>query len=246
LRDAHLSPRLVAVPVYSESVPEGKIASVDPPVGHHTGRGAAVRLKVSLGPERYSVPTVTGLRLVDAVAALRVAHLHPGTPSNAYSDSVPAGAVISITPTAGTEAKPQAPVAIVASRGPAPVTAPKLTGMTAGTATTALQKLGLKVTVSNDFSETVPIGQVIGVIPATGLHRTQKVSLSVSKGPRLVQIPNDIERDFSPGYAKQYLSSLGLNVVTRSFPGLDSSIAKVLPGPGSLVRVGSQVTILLY
>jgi eukaryotic-like serine/threonine-protein kinase len=246
LRKVHLTPRLLAVPVYSERVPKGKIAAVDPPVGRHAPRGAAVSLKVSLGPERYTVPTVTGLRLVDAVAALRVAHLHPETPSNAYSDTVPAGSVISITPDAGTQAKPQAPVAIVASRGPAPVTAPKLTGMTADKAATALQKLGLKVTVTNDFSETVPIGQVIGVTPAAGLHRTQKVALHVSKGPRLVQIPGDIEDHYSPSYAKQYLTSLGLDVVTRSFPGLDSSIAKVLPGPGSLVRVGSQVTILLY
>ncbi len=222
------------------------MAAVDPSVGRRLSRGTAVSLTLSLGPERYTVPTVDKLSLADAVAALRVAHLHPDTPTTAYSDTVASGAVISIKPAAGLSVKPQTPVAIVVSNGPAPVTVPKLSGLTGDQAVKVLQKLDLKVTVSNDFTDTVPIGQVIAITPSKNLHRTQTVHLSVSKGPQMVTIPSGIEND-SPGYAKQVLQSLGLNVVTHSyFPGLDSSILAVRPGGGSYVRVGSQVSIYLY
>ena len=182
------------------------------------------------------MPTVLKLSLADAVAALRVAHLHPDTPTSAYSDTVPSGSVISIKPAAGASVKSQTPVAIVLSKGPAPVTVPKLTGMTGDQATTALRRLDLKVTVTNDYNDTVPIGQVISLTPAKNLHRTQTVHLSVSKGPQMVTIPLGLDND-SPGYAKQVLESLGLVVDEHSyFPGLDSSILAIRPSPGSYVR----------
>ena len=116
--------------VYSETVKKG---TSPPPTRRPaaTLRAApSVTLKVSLGPERYTVPTVTGLKLADAVSALRIAHLHPDTPTQAYSDTVPNGSVISIDP-AGRAARSSRDthVAIVVSNGPAPVTAPKVAGM---------------------------------------------------------------------------------------------------------------------
>jgi eukaryotic-like serine/threonine-protein kinase len=246
LRKAHLSPQVGPVEVYSETVKKGDVAVLDPAAGRHVSRGAIVTLKLSLGPERYTVPTVGQLTLADAVAALRVAHLHADTPTSIYSDTIAKGAVISITPAAGTQVKPQTHIAVMVSNGPAPVTVPQLTGLTGDQATKVLQRLDLKVNVTNDFNDTVPIGQLIAITPAKGLHRTQTVSLSVSKGPQMVTIPPGIEND-SPGYAQQVLQSLGLVVETHSyFPGLDSSILAVRPGSGSYVRVGSQVSIYLY
>jgi hypothetical protein len=62
----------------------------------------------------------------------------------------------------------------------------------------------------------------------------------------MVTIPLGLDND-SPGYAKQVLQNLGLVVQTHSyFPGLDSSILAIRPGPGSYVRVGSEVSIYLY
>ena len=245
IQKAHLKSQVAPVQVYSETVPKGDVASTDPATGHEISRGALVTLKVSLGPERYSVPTVTGIPLADAVSALRVSHLHADQPTNGYSDTVKSGNVISTDPVAGKLVKPNTPVAIVLSQGPAPVSAPKVAGMQAAAATAALQRLGLKVTTTQDFSDTVPIGQVIGMSPTKDLHRTQAVKLSISKGPQMVTVPYNIE-NWSPSYAKQYLRSIGLNPVTYSFPGLDSSILSVKPDPGTLVRVGSNVTIYLY
>ena len=245
IQKAHLKSVVAPVQVYSETVPKGDIAATDPATGRNISRGALVTLKVSLGPERYSVPTVTGIALADAVSALRVAHLHADQPTNGYSDTVKLGNVISTDPVAGKLVKPDTHVAIVVSQGPAPVKAPKVAGLQAAAATTQLQKLGLKVTTTQDFSDTVPAGQVIGMSPSKDLHRTQSVKLSISKGPQLVTIPFDIE-NYNPSNVKQILNSLGLNPVTYSFPGLDSRVLSVKPDPGTSVRVGSNVTIYLY
>ncbi len=93
---AHLTPQIASVSVYSETVKKGDVAAVSPPSGRRLARGAVVTLTLSLGPERYTVPTVLKLPLADAVSALRVAHLHPETPTTAYSDTIATGNVISI------------------------------------------------------------------------------------------------------------------------------------------------------
>jgi beta-lactam-binding protein with PASTA domain len=141
--------------------------------------------------------------------------------------------------------KPRTPVVIKVSRGPAPVVAPKITDLTGDAAKAALEKVGLKVTVTQAFSTTVDAGIAIGIKPATGLHRMQAVTLTVSKGPQLVYIPSGIEGD-SPDHAESILEGLGLTVAKYSFPGLDSRILNVKPDPGQFVPIGSQVTIYLY
>jgi serine/threonine protein kinase/beta-lactam-binding protein with PASTA domain len=246
LRKAHLDPQVAAVDVYSETVPKGLVAAVDPGAGDRVKRGSHVTIKLSLGPERYTVPAVAKLKLAEALSALRVAHLKPETPREVYSDTIPAGSVIGIINLQpGAQAKRDTPVTIAVSRGPEPVDAPKVLGLTGDAAKAALEKLALKVTVVQDFSETVTSGNAIGITPTTGLHRTDPVKLSVSKGPQLIYIPNNIE-DYSPEHAEQYLKSLGLKVATFAFPPLDTRILSASPGGGSQVRLGSTVTLYLY
>jgi serine/threonine-protein kinase len=244
LRGAHLKSHVDAVQVYSETAPKGTVAATNPAVGHDVSRGTDVALKLSLGPERYAVPTLTKLSVADANAALRVSHLRAGKRSDAYSDTVPSGAVISTSPAAGEQLKPDTPVDYVVSKGPAPVTVPKLSELTGDAAQQALTKLGLKVTVTQEFSETVPVGRVIGLSPSNGLHRMQAVTLSVSKGPQLVQIPANI-KSYNPANAKNYLEQLGLRVATVNLPGLDSRVIGVDPDPGAMVKVGATVTLIL-
>jgi beta-lactam-binding protein with PASTA domain len=245
IRAAHLKPQLVAVEVYSETVQKGQVGATVPGVGKRLKRGATVTLKLSLGPERYTVPSVARLPLAAAVSALRVAHLKPDKPTEAYNDTIAAGTVISTDPKPGVLTKPNTPVVVVVSKGPQPVTAPKITDLTSDAAKAALEKVGLKVTITQAFSETVNQGIAIGIKPATGLHRMQTVTLTVSKGPQLIYIPSNIE-NYSPSNAENLLKSLGLKVATFSFPPLDSRILRASPGGGSSVRIGSTVTLYLY
>ena len=65
------------------------------------------------------VPNVKGKLLASAKAALKAASCGTGTVSNAYSSTVPAGYVISESPTAGSKLAVGAKIALVVSKGPA-------------------------------------------------------------------------------------------------------------------------------
>ena len=81
--------------------------------------------------------------------------------------------------------------------------------MTGDAAKTALQKLGLKVTVSRrSATPSTPASPSASTRPPD-CTAPQPVTLTVSKGPQLVYIPSDIE-NCSPDHAKSYLQGLGL------------------------------------
>ncbi len=244
LTDKHLKAHVSDVQVYSETVKRGDVAATDPLPGDDVKRGTDVTLRVSLGPERYSVPAITDRTVSYANDALKIARLKPGDVTKVWSDTVEADVVISASPAAGTSVKADTPVDYTVSKGPQPVELPKLDGLTGDQAKLALTKLGLKVTVTSEFSETVTFNQVIGVNPSKDLHRTDTVTLTISKGPPLVQIPSDI-KSYNPANAQRYLESLGLKVATYNIPGLKSRVIGTDPDPGTMVRVGSTVTLVL-
>ncbi|HST85712.1 MAG TPA: ricin-type beta-trefoil lectin domain protein, partial [Kineosporiaceae bacterium] len=79
------------------------VISTDPVGGAPAKKNSTVVLTVSKGPESFPVPKVAKMSVADATAAIRAAHLRVGATTTQYSSSVPAGAVISTSPQAGTE-----------------------------------------------------------------------------------------------------------------------------------------------
>ena len=78
------------------------------------------------------------------------------------------------------------------SKGRAPVEVPDVRGQALADAQAALEGLGFRVTRGEDqFSNTYPAGQVMGVSPGTGetIAYGSTVNLVVSKGPDLVTSP---------------------------------------------------------
>ena len=69
LEDAGLSGE-VGDGVYSETVPEGKVVSTDPDPGDNVLDGGTVTLVLSLGKERYAIPTLRGQSEDEAQDAL--------------------------------------------------------------------------------------------------------------------------------------------------------------------------------
>jgi beta-lactam-binding protein with PASTA domain len=153
---------------------------------------STVSILVSLGPVPVpiDVPDVTGLPQADAEAAIIAADLTVGNITTAYSDTVPAGNVISQNPATCPDcAAPGDPVNLVISNGPAPalVDVPDVTGLSQAAAETAIANAGLTVgdvTMAN--SETVPAGDVISQDPAACTvcaAADDPVDLVVSTGP---------------------------------------------------------------
>ena len=87
---------------YSDSVAAGDVISQDPAAGAEVELGTAVSYVESLGVQTVAVPDLSG-PAADAPDAITAAGLTVGDATEAYSDSVAAGDVISQDPAAGTE-----------------------------------------------------------------------------------------------------------------------------------------------
>ena len=234
----------VAGESYSETAPEGTIAVTDPPPGESVREGGTVQGSVSRGPERYEVPDVAGQDPARATAAITGTSLTIGATREEFDDRAPVGSVAGTDPVAGTILKPGTPVDLVISKGPKPVPVPVVEGRRATQARATLADAGLKVDVTQKFSEKVKDGVVISVRPKAGtiVDSGSRVELVVSKGPPPVTVPNliDMPRD----RAVSTLRGLGLRVkvVEGDFSPLNRVISQT-PSGGASIPKGSTVTI---
>lgn len=128
--------------LFSESVPEGQVIASDPGVGERARKSDPVKLTVSRGPERVSVPALAGKPLAGAKQELTAGRLTPGTVTEEYSDTVPQGVVVGSTPGAQAAVPVGTPVALTVSKGMRPV--PNVVGMTKDEAEKALRDAGFK------------------------------------------------------------------------------------------------------
>ncbi|MEL6301892.1 MAG: PASTA domain-containing protein [Pseudomonadota bacterium] len=103
----------------SNTVANGDVISQNPTGGTTVSEGSAVDLVVSSGPATVSVPNVVGQSQAAAEAAITGASLVVGAVSNASSNTVASGDVISQDPAAGTNVAENSAVNIVVSTGPA-------------------------------------------------------------------------------------------------------------------------------
>jgi beta-lactam-binding protein with PASTA domain/tRNA A-37 threonylcarbamoyl transferase component Bud32 len=242
LRRSHLTAEVDRA--FDEKVKPGVVLTSDPGAGADLGRGSAVRLTVSKGPERYSVPDLVGASRADAQHQLSDLHLAVGDVTEAYDETVPAGKVVSTDPGAKTSVKRDTKVALVVSKGREPIDVVDWTGRPADPAVSSLTNAGLAVDATRqEFSTTVPKGSVIRQDPTGGtLYRGGKVTLVVSKGPELVKVP-DVERK-QEDEARAILERAGFKVeVQRFLGGAFGTVRLQDPSGGSMAPKGSTVTL---
>ncbi len=243
LRDAHLDPTVAQA--FSETVAAGTVVQVDPGVGASVRRGSEVIVTVSKGPERYAVPDLAGSSTAEARRQLALTNLTLGKVTQAYSDTVPDGQVVSSTPKAGTQLKRGAAVALVVSRGRQPIKVPDFTGKKASEAQQALAKLGLTVDATQqENSDTVAKGDVISQSPRDGtLFKGDKVTLVVSKGPVMVDVPDVIGKQVDD--ARRILEAAGFKVVVeKALGGIFGTVRFQDPDRGQAPK-GSTVTVTI-
>ena len=230
---------------FSEDVEKGSVISVDPSSGSEVRKGSEVLVVVSKGPERYDVPDVLGATTAEATARLEEASLARGKVTEEFDENVPEGQVISTTPEAGSSEKPGTKVALVVSKGRQPIDVPDFTGKEATEAAKALADLGLEVDATQqENSDSVPKGRVISQDPAGGtLYRGDRVTLVVSKGPVMVEVPNVVGKTLSQ--AQRILEDAGFSVkVEKALGGLFRTVRFQDPEDGRAPK-GSTVTLTI-
>ena len=175
--------------VHSNVIPRGEIIRTDPAIGSRAHRGSLITLTPSLGPVLIRVPSVTGMKLADAEAALRKVGLTPGEVTEATSTTIPVGVVISTNPVAGLAWPQTRPVAIVQSAG---IPLPNLVGQQQDAAQQLAQQDGFQLNPEQDMHSDQPAGTITGQSPKAGTPITsgEVVTIKVSAGPQLADIPN--------------------------------------------------------
>jgi serine/threonine-protein kinase len=236
----------VGDPAYSENVPKGHVVSTDPTPGARVLDHGTVTLTVSLGKERYAVPKLAGKTVDQAQDLLLQAHLKYGRSFKRYDDAAPKGRVIGTDPKAGVKEPPGFQVDLIVSKGPRPIHIRNWEGKSADRAIRVLQAQGLQVDASRqEYSDAVPEGFVITQTPVGKvMHRGETVSLTVSRGPELVQVPGDL-KGMGVDAARSALESLGFQVrveKTDFYVGLGYVVGSD-PDPGTMAPHGSTVIL---
>ncbi|MCF2711079.1 Stk1 family PASTA domain-containing Ser/Thr kinase [Schaalia hyovaginalis] len=229
---------------FSDTVPEGQVVSSDPEGGQPVHKDAEVRLVVSKGVDMRIVPDVVGSSKTQAAALLEAAGLALGDVEEEFSEEVPEGSVISQKIEKDSSIPHDTQIGIVVSKGREPLSVPKLAGLSADDAKTALEDLGLSPHPTEEFSDSVPAGTVVSQSTAEGttLFKGDEVSYVVSKGPENVQVPSVQGKQESEAIA--ILQGAGLQVrVERVLGGIFGTARSTDPGAGDVVKIGSTITL---
>ncbi|MFD6279278.1 Stk1 family PASTA domain-containing Ser/Thr kinase [Streptomyces sp. NPDC060209] len=229
---------------YSDTVKRGTVISSDPGSGERIRGNDAVKLVISRGPEIVKVPDVESLALAEARRELKKSGLAPGMVTREFSEEIDRGKVIRTDPRAGTERHPDSAVALVVSKG-SPVDVPDVTGLSVDDATAALDEAGLRTKVLTDrVNSPEEQGEIARQSPGSGAEAAEgdTVELTVSKGPRMLQVPDVTGKDVDE--ARSTLEEAGFEVkVDRPFLSFSDTVGSQSVEGGEKAAEGSTITI---
>ncbi|UKA51440.1 Stk1 family PASTA domain-containing Ser/Thr kinase [Arthrobacter sp. FW305-123] len=199
--------------VFDDDILAGLAVGTEPASGAEVRKFQPITLFVSKGAQLFPLPGLAGGTLDEAKIALNAAEMALGNVTQAFDEKVPAGVVLSQDPAKGTEVRHGTPVSLVVSKGPQPIPVPDVRGLAQDAAVKAIQDAGLTAVIAPETvnDKTVPKGAVVSQLPANGtLIRGEAVTLTVSKGPKLVKVPSFIGKQAAE--AERELKKLGFKV----------------------------------
>ena len=205
---------------------------------------------LAAGPgKQVTVPGILNMDQAEATTALQSVGLTLEVAGEEYSETVPAGLVLSSDPAPGASAAANSAVSVVLSRGPERYAVPDVRGDPLEAARTAITEANLLVgIITEDWDPEVPAGSVASTEPAAGdeLKPGTPVDVVVSKGPRPVRLANYAGSTASEVQAE--LESAGLVVTVKeefSTEFAEGLVISTLPGKGERVPVGGSVELLV-
>ena len=233
---------------YSDTIAKGLVLRTQPKANSRLPRGRTVTIYLSAGPHLYTLPSVRGKSPDDARATLSgigPLTIDP-TVKPESSMTVPAGKVTRTDPPSGTDVRASQSITIYVSTGPPIVNIPPIAQNTPfDEAKQTLKHAGFKVDELQEFNDTITKGNVIALRPSDRAPRGSTITVTVSKGPQFVTIPNFSQLEPLADVQRQ-LESLGLHVVVqKAFGGHGGVVVGVDPPSGQTVEVGSTVTVTI-
>ena len=222
---------------FDEKAAKDTVLEQRPAAGERIVSGGSITITLSKGPQRYEMPDFTGKSYELAERELKQLNITPKR-TEVYDDNIPANSVVATEPVAGAEIKAGTQVTVQVSKGRAPITVPNVVDKNVNDATNILTRAELTVEVKEQES-TKPKDQVLAQDPidGAGAERGAKVTLTVSKGPPYVVVPD--VRNMNLDEATRALQALGLQVQAMG----GGNVRFQDPQPGTQVPPGTQVRI---
>ena len=164
---------------YSSTITNGMVIDGDPIAGTAVKRNSLVNILVSKGVQTLQLNSYVGQSGDQASNELTSAGFKVKS-TFGYSESIPAGSVISQTPAGGAPIPVGSTVAIIVSQGSGTVFIPNLYSLTQLAATTALENLQLKVKVRKIGSK--KIKHVTNISPTVGTKVKRGTTVTITLG----------------------------------------------------------------
>lgn len=163
-----------------------------------------------------------------------------------YSETVPAGVVIDTDPGAGERLFRGSDVTLVLSKGPERYPAPTLVGLGREEAAQAIREHFIVGTITETYSETVPVDQVISASQEAGaqLKPGTTIEMTVSKGKEPIRIPDHVGGNADK--AVEELKELGFEVKVEEENSAEVEAGRIIrqdPRDGTGHR-GGQITLV--
>jgi eukaryotic-like serine/threonine-protein kinase len=197
---------------------------------------------------KVATPNVVGQTEAVALARLRAANLDPVAASTA-SATVPTGAVVSQTPSSGSEVGKGARVSILVSAGPGTAALPAVEGLTAATAESKLRKAGFKPTTQEQASTKVAVGHVVATDPSAGIvvQVGSPVTVYVSSGPAQVHVPDLTGQTQKAAEAALTTAGLALGTITLQVSAgqAPETVLSQSPAPPTTLPAGGTVNLVV-
>jgi len=196
------------------------------------------------------VPPLVGLRVEQARELLDGKGLILTLEGEKDDADVPAGAIVSQAPLAGSRARGGGEVRAVVSRGLSKVTVPDVGGLSLDQASQKLVAGHLEAgTQMPTPSASVPLGQVVGTSPKAGTEVAprSKVEILLSSGPAEVEVPK--VTGLSSRKAKETLEKAGFQVGTTSYSYDEDRAGYVVlrqdPAAGQKAAPGAKINLVV-
>ncbi|MBB5791468.1 Stk1 family PASTA domain-containing Ser/Thr kinase [Jiangella mangrovi] len=236
---------------FSETVEAGLVLSTRPGPGERLLGGGEITYVLSKGPERYEVPTLTGLTVEAAQELAEPLAMTIRAEDPVWNDDVEAGLIITQSVEVGEQVRRDTEVVVTVSRGPEPVEIQDFTGQPADQAETALTEAGFRVNKTEEHNADVAAGTVIRQDPASGTgFRQDEITIVVSLGPELIEVPNVIGERVER--AEQMVREAGFQPeIVDLIPGIGGGgrgdrIQRQEPEPGTPLAPNSVVRIIHF
>lgn len=205
---------------------------------------------LAIGPgNNIPTPDLVGQTIQAAQQSLIDTELTVSEGEPVFSETIPAGVIVSTSPEPGSGINPSGVIEASVSQGPERYLVPDVKGLTPEEAATQITNSNLALGGRTEaFDDKVPAGSVAKTEPKIGseLKPDTRVDLIISKGPKPVEIPQVVGTKIKA--AQTQLEGLGLIVDRESVfsEQVDKNVViSIKPKPGTTVNSGTSVDVVV-